>query len=96
MPESATIGSIPAANGRCAWRDREIWMQSEAGLTRIILAVYPRLSAEEGAKGHDFSMRTGLTCMSTPDTRNRVTPRSLDSKLPFSGIVIFSRDLAPP
>ena len=47
LPELATIGSIPAANGRCAWRDREVWMQSEPCLPRIILAVYPRQCGEE-------------------------------------------------
>jgi len=31
IPESATIGSIPGADGQSAWRDREIWMQSEQG-----------------------------------------------------------------
>jgi hypothetical protein len=40
-------------------------MQSELGLPRIILAVYPRLSSEEGAKYRDSSMRIGRTCMST-------------------------------
>ncbi len=66
MPESATIGSIPAANGRSAWRDREVWMPSEPGWPRIILVVYPRPPGEEGAKDRDSFMRTGRTCMSTP------------------------------
>ena len=61
MPELATIGSIPAANGRSAWRDREVGMQSEPGWPRIILAVYPRPPGEEGAPDRDSSMRTGLT-----------------------------------
>ena len=77
MPELATIGSIPAANGRSAWRDREIWMQSEPCLPRIIHGDTPpkakqreecphtRLSGEEGAKYRDSFMRTGRTCMWT-------------------------------
>jgi hypothetical protein len=65
MPELATIGSIPAANGRSAWRDREVGMQSEPGWPRIILDVYPRPPGEEGAPDRDSFMRTGRTCMST-------------------------------
>ena len=38
MPESATIGSIPAGSGRSAWRDREVWMQSEPRRPQIILS----------------------------------------------------------
>ena len=43
-------------------------MQSEAGLPRIILAVYPRLSGEEGAKYRDSFMRTVLTLHVDPQT----------------------------
>jgi len=38
MPELAAIGSIPAANGRSAWRDREVWMHSEPRRPQIILS----------------------------------------------------------
>jgi hypothetical protein len=33
---------VPAACGRSAWRDREIWMQSEPHRPRAVLAVRPR------------------------------------------------------
>ena len=53
---------------------KTIGMQSEAGLPRIILAVYPRLSGEEGATDRDSFRRTGRTCMSTrsPFARPRI------------------------
>jgi len=41
-----------------AWRDREVWMQSEPGLPRIILDVYPRLRGEEGANDRDSFTRS--------------------------------------
>ena len=63
MPELATIGSIPAANGRCAWRDREVWMQSEPCCPRIILSYIRAACGEECAADRDSFMRTGRTCM---------------------------------
>ena len=36
MPELATISAIPAGSGRCALRDREVWMQSEPRRPQII------------------------------------------------------------
>ena len=64
---SAQASSIPrigdhwansGANGRSAWRDREIWMQSEQGWPRIVLTVHPRPPCEECAKGRDSFTRT--------------------------------------
>jgi len=76
VPELATIGSIPAGCGRSAWRDREVWMQSEPRRPRIILDVYPRPPGEEGAPDRDSFMRTGRTCMSTQETPFPSTSRT--------------------
>ena len=56
-------------------------MQSEAGLPRIILAVYPRLSGEEGAKYRDSFRRTGPACMSTPSLFFRTLSRPFQQPL---------------
>jgi hypothetical protein len=64
MPELATIGSIPAANGRSAWRDREVWMQSEPRRPDGVLNVRRRARGEEGAADRDSFMRTVPACMS--------------------------------
>ena len=64
IPELATIGSIPAANGRSAWRDREVWMQSEPRRPDGVLNVRRRARGEEGAADRDSFMRTVPACMS--------------------------------
>ena len=73
---------VPAACGRCAWRDREIWMQSEQGRPRTILGVCTRPPCEECAKGRDSFMRTGLACMSTQVVCAQTSPKPT-SPAPF-------------
>ena len=42
IPELATIGSIPGANGRSHVRNREMWMRCETCWPRTILCVCPK------------------------------------------------------
>ena len=75
MPELATIGSIPAACGRSAWRDqgsffppwkkrsREVWMPSEPRRPDGVLNVRRRARGEECAADRDRFRRTGRTCI---------------------------------
>ena len=90
MPELATISAIPAGSGRSAWRDREIWMQSEPRRPKTILVVCMRPRGEEGAKGRDSFMRTVRTCMSTqslfPPVRRDRAAVTVEAKVKVSAI----------